>query len=56
LTTIADHNAASHRPRALTTLRNLTTGLIRQVGYDDIAATIRKDEYDNALLRLTPAP
>jgi hypothetical protein len=33
-------------------------GLIRQVGHDNIAATIRKAEYDNALLlallRLTP--
>ncbi len=50
---------AGSRPRALTTLRNLTTGLIRQAGHDDIAATIRKAEYDNtllhALLRLTPA-
>jgi hypothetical protein len=50
---------AGSRSRALTTLRNLTTGLIRQAGHDDIAATIRKAEYDNtllhALLRLTPA-
>jgi predicted transposase YbfD/YdcC len=50
---------AGSRPRALATLRNLTMGLIRQAGHDDIAATIRKAEYDNtlllALLRLTPA-
>lgn len=49
---------AGSRPRALTTLRNLTMGLIRQAGHDDIATTIRKAEYDNALLiallRLTP--
>ena len=34
-------------------------GLIRQAGYNGIAATIRDAEYDNtlllALLRLTPA-
>jgi predicted transposase YbfD/YdcC len=50
---------AGSRPRALATLRNLTTGLIRQTGHDDIAATIREAEYDNdllrALLRITPA-
>jgi len=50
---------AGSRPRALATLRNLTMGLIRQAGHDDIAATIREAEYDNslllALLRLTPA-
>jgi predicted transposase YbfD/YdcC len=50
---------AGSRPRTLVTLRNLTTGLIRQSGRDDIAATIREAEYDNtlllALLRLTPA-
>ena len=50
---------ADSRPRALATLRNLIMGLIRQVGHDDIAATIRKAEYDNvlllALLRITPA-
>jgi len=48
---------AGSRPRALATLRNLIMGLIRQAGHDDIAATIRKAEYDNdlllALLRLT---
>jgi predicted transposase YbfD/YdcC len=50
---------AGSRPRVLVTLRNLATGLIRQSGRDDIAATIREAEYDNillpALLRLTPA-
>jgi predicted transposase YbfD/YdcC len=50
---------AGSRPRALATLRNLIMGLIRQAGHDDIAATIRRAEYDNALLlallRLTPA-
>jgi predicted transposase YbfD/YdcC len=49
---------AGSRPRILTTLRNLIMGLIRQDGHDDIAATIRQAEYDNALLiallRLTP--
>ena len=49
---------AGSRPRALATLRNLTAGLIRQSGHDDIAATIRDTEYDNdllyALLRITP--
>ncbi len=49
---------AQSRPRNLATLRNLTTGLIRQAGRSDIAATIREAEYDNdllhALLRLTP--
>lgn len=49
---------AASRPRALATLRNLTTGLIRQSGRNDIAATIRDAEYDNdlllALLRLSP--
>ena len=38
-------------------IRNLIMGLIRQAGHEDIAATIRKAEYDNdlllALLRLT---
>jgi predicted transposase YbfD/YdcC len=47
------------RPRNLATLRNLVTGLIRQAGRNDIAATIREAEYDNdlltALTRLTPA-
>jgi hypothetical protein len=37
----------------------LTIGLIRQVGYDSIAATIRDAEYDTALvlaiLGLTPS-
>jgi len=51
---------AASRPRALATLRNLATGLIRQAGHDGIAATIREAEYDNtlllALLRLTSAP
>jgi predicted transposase YbfD/YdcC len=50
---------AGSRPRALATLRNLTMGLVRQGGYDGIAATIRNTEYDStmliALLRLTPA-
>lgn len=49
---------AGSRPRALTTLRNLATGLIRQSGHGDIAATTRDAEYDNnllyALLRITP--
>jgi predicted transposase YbfD/YdcC len=49
---------AGSRPRTLVTLRNLTAGLIRQSGYDSIAATIRDTEYDNnllyALLRITP--
>ena len=43
----------------MATIRNLTTGLSRQAGYDSIAAAIRDAEYDNdllfALLRLTPA-
>lgn len=47
------------RPRNLATLRNLTTGLIRQAGRNDIAATISDTEYDNdlptALTRLSPA-
>ena len=49
---------AQSRPRNLATLRNITTGLIRQAGRSDIAATIREAEHDNdllhALLRLTP--
>ncbi len=49
---------AGSRPRVLATFRNLATGLIRQAGRDDIAATIREAEYNNdlllALLRLTP--
>lgn len=48
---------AGSRPRALATLRNLTMGLIRQDGRQDIAGTIRDAEYDTALtmalLRLT---
>jgi predicted transposase YbfD/YdcC len=48
------------RPRNLATLRNLLTGLCRQLGYSDIAATIREAEYDNDLLtaitRLIAAP
>ncbi len=51
---------AGSRPRVLATLRNLIMGLIRQAGYDGIAATIREAEYDNALLfallRLTAGP
>jgi predicted transposase YbfD/YdcC len=50
---------AGSRPRALATLRNLTMGLIRQDGRQDIAGTIRDAEYDTALilalLRLTSA-
>lgn len=50
---------AQSRPRNLATLRNLLTGLIRQAGRNDIAATISDAEYDNdlltAILRLTPA-
>jgi predicted transposase YbfD/YdcC len=50
---------AGSRPRAMATIRNLTTGLSRQAGYDSIAAAIRDAEYDNdlllTLLRLTPA-
>lgn len=51
---------AGSRPRAMATLRNLATGLIRQHGRDDIAGTLRDTEYDNTLLlalaRLSPAP
>ena len=51
---------AQNRPRNLATLRNLLTGLCRQAGLDDIAATIREAEYDKdlvaALTRLTTAP
>jgi predicted transposase YbfD/YdcC len=50
---------AQARPRNLATLRNLTTGLIRQAGHNSIAAAIREAEYDNDLLtaitRLIPA-
>jgi predicted transposase YbfD/YdcC len=38
------------RPRIMATLRNLAIGLIRQAGYNAIAATIRKMKYDTALL------
>ena len=38
------------RPRILATLRNLAIGLIHQVGYTKIAATIRKIKHDPALL------
>ena len=38
------------RPRIMATLRNLAIGLIRQVGYTKIAATIRRIKYDIALL------
>lgn len=47
------------RPRILTALRNLNTGLIRQAGLTEIAATVREAKYDNdlllAILRLEPA-
>lgn len=47
-------------PRNLATLRNLLTGLCRQLGLDGIAATIREAEYDKDLLtaitRLITAP
>jgi predicted transposase YbfD/YdcC len=50
---------AQSRPRNLATIRNLITGLIRQAGRNDIAATISDAEYDKdlltALLRLAPA-
>ena len=49
---------ADSRPRAMATIRNLTTGLSRQAGYGSIPAAIRDAEYDNdlllALLRITP--
>jgi predicted transposase YbfD/YdcC len=38
------------RPRVMATLRNLAIGLIRQAGYNQIAATIRKIKYDTSLL------
>lgn len=38
------------RPRILATLRNLGTGLIRQAGFSEIAATIRAVQDDNDLL------
>jgi predicted transposase YbfD/YdcC len=51
---------AQNRPRNLATLRNLLTGLCRQLGLDGIAATIREAEYDKglvaALTRLTTTP
>jgi hypothetical protein len=51
---------AQGRPRNLATLRNLLTGLCRQLGLKDIAATIREAEYDKDLLtaitRLITAP
>jgi hypothetical protein len=34
----------------MATLRNLAIGLIRQAGYSEIAATIRKIKHDPALL------
>jgi hypothetical protein len=34
----------------MVTLRNLTIGLIRQAGYTQIAATIRRIKHDPALL------
>ena len=47
------------RPRVLTALRNLNTGLIRQAGLTETAATVREAKYDNdlllAILRLEPA-
>jgi predicted transposase YbfD/YdcC len=47
------------RPRILTALRNLNTGLIHQAGYTEIASTAREAKYDNdlllAILRLEPA-
>ena len=50
---------AGSRPRVLTALRNLNTGLIRQAGRTEIAATTRDAALDNdlllALLRLGPA-
>lgn len=39
----------------MATIRNLTTGLSRQAGYDSIAAGACDAEYDDALLRLAPA-
>lgn len=47
------------RPRIMATLRNLSTGLIRQAGLNEIAATTRAAQDDNdlllALLRLETA-
>ena len=51
---------AGNSPLNLATLRNLLTGLCRQLGLDGIAATIREAEYDKDLLtvitRLITAP
>ena len=51
---------AGNSPRNLATLRNLLTGLCRQLGLDGIAAAIREAEYDKDLLtaitRLITAP
>jgi hypothetical protein len=51
---------AQNRPRNLATLRNLLTGLCRQLGLDGTAAAIREAEYDKDLLtaitRLITAP
>ena len=41
---------ASSRPRILATVRNLNTGLIRQAGLNEIAATVRAAGHDNDLL------
>jgi predicted transposase YbfD/YdcC len=38
------------RPRILATLRNLNTGLIRQAGFNEIAATVRAAGHDKDLL------
>jgi predicted transposase YbfD/YdcC len=38
------------KPRIMATLRNIAIGLIRQAGYNEIAATIRRIKYDSALL------
>lgn len=38
------------RPRVLVSLRNLSTGLIRQSGHDKIAGTLRNAGHDNDLL------
>jgi hypothetical protein len=47
------------RPRIMATLRNLSTGLIRQAGLSEIAAATRAAQDDNdlllALLRLETA-
>jgi hypothetical protein len=41
---------AGSRPRVLAALRNLNTGLIRQAGRRETAATIRDAALDNDLL------